>query len=80
MGQQEVHEYEASGGGFERRLYCRLTSGLPDPANKFAHKSYGAKPRQLHHRLGGTHSFAIAAEKLLKRQKPGSLFRDPGSL
>ena len=25
-GQQEVHEYEASGGGFGRRLYCRLTS------------------------------------------------------
>ena len=25
MGQQEAHEYEASGGGFERRPYCRLT-------------------------------------------------------
>ena len=25
-GQQEVHEYEPSGGGFERRPYCRLTS------------------------------------------------------
>ena len=26
MGQQEIHEYEASGGGFRRRLHCRLTS------------------------------------------------------
>ena len=26
MGQQEVHEYEASGGSFGRRLYCRLIS------------------------------------------------------
>ena len=26
MGQQEIHEHEALGGGFGRRLYCRLTS------------------------------------------------------
>ena len=26
MGQQEVHEYEALGGGSGRRLYCWLTS------------------------------------------------------
>ena len=39
VGQQEIHEHEALGGGSVRRLYCRLTSGLPEPANKFAHKS-----------------------------------------
>ena len=37
MGQQEIYEHEASGGGSVRRLYCRLTSGLPESANKFAH-------------------------------------------
>ena len=26
VGQQEIHEYEASGGGFGRRLHCRLTA------------------------------------------------------
>ena len=26
MGLQEIHEYEALGGGSGRRLYCRLTS------------------------------------------------------
>ncbi|WP_418927477.1 hypothetical protein, partial [Dysosmobacter sp.] len=26
LGQQEIHEHEALGGGFGRRLYCRLTS------------------------------------------------------
>ena len=26
MGLQEIHEHEAFGGGYERRLYCRLTS------------------------------------------------------
>ena len=26
VGQQEIHEHEASGGGSGRRLYCRLTS------------------------------------------------------
>ena len=26
MGQQEIHEHEALGGGSGRRLYCRLTS------------------------------------------------------
>ena len=26
MGQQEIHEHEALGGGSVRRLYCRLTS------------------------------------------------------
>ena len=26
VGQQEIHEYEASGGGFGRRRCCRLTS------------------------------------------------------
>ena len=39
VGQQEIHEHEALGGGSVRRLYCRLTSGLPEPANNFAHKS-----------------------------------------
>ena len=26
VGQQEIHEHEAPGGGFGRRLHCRLTS------------------------------------------------------
>ena len=39
VGQQEIHEHEALGGGSGRRLYCRLTSRQPEPANKFAHKS-----------------------------------------
>ena len=26
VGQQEIHEHEALGGGHGRRLYCRLTS------------------------------------------------------
>jgi hypothetical protein len=26
VGQQEIHEHEALGGGSGRRLYCRLTS------------------------------------------------------
>ncbi|MDD6246383.1 MAG: hypothetical protein PUC04_05560, partial [Firmicutes bacterium] len=26
VGQQEIHEHEALGGGSVRRLYCRLTS------------------------------------------------------
>ena len=36
MEQQEIHEHEALGGGAGRRLYCRLTSGQPEPANNFA--------------------------------------------
>ena len=39
VGQQEVHEYEALGGGSGRRLYCRLTSFSQSLQNEFAHNS-----------------------------------------
>ena len=36
VGQQEVHEYEASGGCHWGSLHCWLTSFIPEPANQFA--------------------------------------------
>ena len=36
VGQQEVHEHEASGGCSPGCLHCWLTSFTSDPANQFA--------------------------------------------